>query len=145
MSSSASIVVSHLQEGRHAIDIRGHRVVVDQRAETTELEAGPTPVELFVAAVAACVAHSAQMVLDRLPSRPSVTVRCSHRMSETPPWRVAAIDITLVLPDGLTQARMQAVERAVEHCTLRETLERGGPRLTIVVEAAAAAPGGAAR
>ena len=44
-------------------------------------------------------------------------------MSDTPPWRIASIDIGVVLPAGTSGARLDAVRRAVAHCTVHNSLE----------------------
>jgi uncharacterized OsmC-like protein len=44
-------------------------------------------------------------------------------MSETPPWRVAAIKIDVTVPPATTDARVAAVRRAVEHCTVHNSLQ----------------------
>ena len=47
------------------VRVRGHRFVVDQPLEAGGQDTGPTPTELFVASVAACVAHYARSYLRR--------------------------------------------------------------------------------
>ena len=48
---------------RFTIDVRGHRLVTDQPGR--DADAGPTPTELFVASLAACVAFYARRFLAR--------------------------------------------------------------------------------
>ena len=90
------LTVASLGGDRHRIMVRGHEIVVDQPVESGGEDAGPTPTDLFVASLASCVAHYARRGLGAGGEGP--TVRCTWRMSETPPWRVAAIAIDVTLP-----------------------------------------------
>ncbi|MGA8015846.1 MAG: OsmC family protein [Candidatus Dormiibacterota bacterium] len=114
------LTVDSLGGDRHRIRVRGHELIVDQPRESGGEDAGPTPVDLFVASLAACVAHYARRGLGRGGAGPGV--RCSWAMSEEPPWRVAAISVEVMLPPGTTEQRVAAVRRAVAHCTVRASL-----------------------
>ena len=114
--------VDSLGGDRHRITVRGHEIVVDQPQDAGGDDAGPTPTDLFVASLASCVAHYARRGLGPEGAGPSV--RCSWRMSETPPWRVVAIRIDVLLPAGTSDARVAAVRRAVTHCTVHNTLNQ---------------------
>lgn len=136
MSSSHRITVSHLDGDRFAVHIRGHRLVVDQpHPEAHDLEAGPSPVELLVGSLAACTAHYAQSVLARDGGDLSVDVVCDYRMSDDTPHRVASADITIGIPDGVSEARRAAILRAAHHCTVHETFAHP-PDVSIVLGAA---------
>lgn len=124
----AQITVHHLGADSFAIDIRGHKVVVDQPTDSAHQEAGPTPTELFVAALASCAAHYARRVLIREDPDATVTVICRHRMSSAAPWRVELVELDVTLPPGLSTQRRASVERAMEHCTVHESL-RQPPRI----------------
>jgi putative redox protein len=117
---SKQLSVESLGGDRHRVCVRGHELIVDQPREDGGEDAGPTPVDLFVASLAACVSHYARRGLGRSGEGP--TVRCRWTMSETPPWRVAAIDIDVNLPHDVEPARLAAVQRAVAHCTVHNTL-----------------------
>ena len=49
----------------YEMTVRGHRVVVDQPADAGGQDSAPTPTELFVASLAACVAFYAGRFLTR--------------------------------------------------------------------------------
>lgn len=115
---------------RHRVEARGHRLIVDQPVGDGGDDAGPTPVELFVASLAACVGHYARRALGR--ESPGATVHCTWEMSPTPPWRVARIAIRVDLPDGTSEARQAAVGRAVSHCTVHNSIV-AGPDVDIAV------------
>lgn len=105
----------------HVAVVRHHRIAVDQAEADGGLDSGPTPVELFVASLATCVAHYATRAL-RAPDGPGVRVECSWEMSAAPPWRVAAVAMEVVLPETTTDARRAAVERAVSRCTVHNSI-----------------------
>jgi putative redox protein len=122
--------------------VRGHRLVVDQPVSAGGEDAGPTPTELFVASLAACVGHYARRALGA--ASPGPTVHCTWAMSDGPPWRVTAIDLHVELPPGTSQARHAAVLRAVSHCTVHNSLVAGGPQVGIeVAQPAQSAPAAA--
>jgi uncharacterized OsmC-like protein len=119
---------------RHRITIGRHELVVDQPRDAGGEDAGPTPVDLFVASLASCVSHYARRGLGADGGGPEV--HCRWTMSETPPWRVAAIAINVTLPAGTSDRRVDAVRRAIEHCTVHNSILRS-PVLTITTRAAA--------
>lgn len=114
------LTVDSIGRDRHRITVRGHRIVVDQPEDAGGSDAGPTPTELFVASLAACIGHYARRALGA--QSPGATVRCSWEMSQSPPWRVADIAIAVDLPEGTSPARHAAVQRAVGHCTVHNSL-----------------------
>lgn len=120
----AQITVHHLGADRFAIDIRGHRLVVDQPSDSAHREAGPTPTELFVAAFASCAAHYAHRVLIRDDPDATVTVTCRYRLSTAAPWRVELVELDVTIPPGLSAQRRASVERAIQHCTVHESLRQ---------------------
>ncbi|HWW10299.1 MAG TPA: OsmC family protein [Candidatus Acidoferrales bacterium] len=115
------LTVTGIGGDRHRVSVRGHQLLVDQPVDAGGTDAGPTPVELFVASLASCVAHYARRALGRDGGSP--TVHCHWTMSYTPPWRVSSIDIDVVAPAGTASARLDAVRRAVTHCTVHNTLQ----------------------
>lgn len=114
------LTVTSLGGDRHRIAVRGHEVVVDQSLSDGGGDAGPTPTELFVASLASCIAHYARRGLGRSGDGP--TVHCTWTMSDTPPWRVSAIDLDVDLPADTSPQRADAVQRAIAHCTVHNTL-----------------------
>jgi len=114
------LTVRSLGGDRHRITIRGHELLVDQPVRDGGDDAGPTPTDLFVASLASCIAHYARRGLGSTGDGP--TVRCTWTMSTTPPWRVSSIDIDVLLPEDTPESRVVAVRRAIEHCTVHNTL-----------------------
>jgi putative redox protein len=119
--AARQLTVAWLDDDRHLVTVRGHHLVVDQPPCDGGGDAGPTPVELFVASLASCVAHYARRALGSGGGGPSI--RCSWTMSESAPFRVTGIDIDVDLPSDTSPARLAAVERATAHCTVHNTLK----------------------
>ncbi|WP_160147067.1 OsmC family protein [Thermomonospora echinospora] len=101
---------------------------IDQPPDVLDHDTGPTPVELFVAGVAADLAQHARRYLNRLglPACVSVT---AHYRTELQPARLGGIEMEVAvtdLPLGLRASLLNVLER----CTLYETL-RLQPDLSI--------------
>lgn len=105
---------------RHRITVRGHQIDVDQPFTDGGSDAGPTPTELFVASLASCIAHYARRGLGHTGE--GAHVRCRWQMSESKPWRVRAIDIEVGVPAATPAERVAAVQRAVAHCTVHNSI-----------------------
>jgi putative redox protein len=127
------LTVVSLGGDRHRITVGRHELIVDQPRDAGGEDAGPTPTDLFDASLASCIAHYARRGLGSYGGAPAV--HCTWTMSETPPWRVAAISIDVRLPAGTPDSRVAAVRRAVAHCTVHNSLLRP-PMLTITTTAA---------
>ena len=108
---------------RYEIDIRGHRIVVDQPTDGGGTDTGPTPTELFVASVASCTAHYAGRFLARHGvDADGLGVTCTFAFATDRPARVGSIDMTLDVPSGLPDAQLDRLRAVVEHCTVKNSL-----------------------
>ncbi len=104
------------------IRVRGHVLTVDQPLTDGGKDTAPTPVELFVAAVASCAAHYAGRFLDRHGlAREGLSVRAEYRMADDRPARVAGLALTVQAP-SLPPRRLAALRAMVSHCTVTNTL-----------------------
>ncbi len=121
-----SIAVRPVEGDHFAIEVRGHRVDVDQPVNAGGTDAAPTPTELFVASLAGCAAFFAGRFLrwhgvdDR-----DWSVRCAYRWSEDRPARVEVVEIELLLPAGLSPELRDGALRAADRCTVRESVRSG--------------------
>ncbi|MEH0820115.1 MULTISPECIES: OsmC family protein [Micromonospora] len=107
----------------YAVAVRGHQMLVDQPLEAGGDDAAPTPVELFVASLATCVAFYAGRYLTRHGlDRDGLGVSVTYRMAAGRPPRVADIRLSLRLPQGFPQARTQALLAVASHCTVHNSL-----------------------
>ncbi|GGZ86675.1 MULTISPECIES: OsmC family protein [Streptomyces] len=103
----------------YAIRIRGHELTVDQPLTDGGKDTAPTPVELFVAAVASCAAHYAGRFLGA--GRAGLRVRAQFRMAADRPARVASLSLTVVAPQLPTE-RPAALRAVVSHCTVTNSM-----------------------
>ena len=103
--------------------VRGHRIAVDQPVGSGGNDSAPTPVELFVASLATCVAFYAGSYLTRHGyGRGDLTVSAGFAMASDHPARVSDIRVTVRVP-AYVSARHRAALRAVaRHCTVHNTL-----------------------
>lgn len=120
--------------------MRGHRLVCDQPVADGGGDQGPTPTELFVASLAACVAFYARRFLARHHlDATGLRVEADFTMSTDRPARVAIITLRLLLPQPLEANRRQALRAVVDHCTVHNSL-RTPPEVRVTLAEPAHAP-----
>jgi uncharacterized OsmC-like protein len=136
-SSTPAVTVRQLAGDRLGIEVRGHRLFTDQPVEDGGGDTAPTPTELFIAGLAACVAYYAERFLRRhqlSTTGLAVTARWTWGSS---PTRVAGIELTVDAP-GVPAANREAFTRVIDHCTIHNTL-RQPPEVHFRVAVAGAA------
>ncbi len=116
------IRATYVAGDRLRIDVRGHELFADQLVEDGGEDTAPTPTELFVSGLAACVLFYAERFLRRhgLPTL-GLSVACDYGWAEKP-HRVAAIELRVTAPD-IPAAKRAAFQRVIERCTVHNTLE----------------------
>jgi uncharacterized OsmC-like protein len=115
----------------YEVMMRGHRVLVDQPADHGGTDDGPTPTELFVASLAACVAFYAGRYLTRHGySRDGLAVSAGYKMASDRPARAGNIRLTVRVPADLPSQRWAALRALVSHCTVHNSLA-SPPSVTI--------------
>lgn len=115
----------------YEVTVRGHRVTVDQPPDSGGQDLAPTPVELFVASLATCVAFYAGRYLTRHGlSRDGLGVSVEYEMATDRPARVAAVRLTLRVPGNLPAQRRSALRAVAAHCTVHNSLAEP-PSVTI--------------
>src|SRR5664279_3048505 len=108
---------------RHEIDVNGrHTIVTDEPARLGGTDTAPTPHELLAATLASCV--STMLVLYAKPRDIDLSdLRVDvHYDADTTPRQV---DITINLPDHLTEDQVKRLEKVAETCPVRRALEAG--------------------
>jgi putative redox protein len=123
----------HQGGDRFEIDVRGHRMIVDQPAGVGGNDQGPTPTELFIAGIASRVGFYAERFLRRhsLPVE-GLEVRCEFTM-DPEAVRVSLVQLRVVVPAFLNEAHRRALLAVVDHCTVHNSI-RQGPDVGIAVE-----------
>ena len=134
--SSNPIVVRHLGGDRLEIGVGPFRLIADQPVQDGGDGPVPSPTELFLSSLAACVAHFAQRFLRRHDlSTAGLTVSCDYRWAANP-HRIGEIDLKVDAP-SLTPDLRDAFVRVIEHCTVHNTLQRP-PEVRLAVTAGVA-------
>ncbi|HUY73871.1 MAG TPA: OsmC family protein [Candidatus Dormibacteraeota bacterium] len=130
-SAPAPVVITYAGGDTLRIAARGHEMLSDQPVEDGGDDTAPTPTEIFIAGLGACVAFYAERFLRRNGlSTDGLKVECSHLWAENP-HRVGEIELLVDAP-GLTDARRAAFSRVIDHCTIHNTL-RQPPAVRVVV------------
>ncbi|MDW8804540.1 OsmC family protein [Streptomyces scabiei] len=115
--------VTHVHQDAYAVDIRGHRIMVDQPTEAGGTDTAPTPTELFAASLATCVAFYAGRYLRRHSLVHSgLRVRAEFVMASDRPARVGSVRVVIGLPHALPEQRRAALLAVASHCTVHNTL-----------------------
>ena len=107
----------------YEVEVREHRIRVDQPIDNGGEDTAPTPVELLVASLATCVAFYAGRYLTRHGySRRRLSVSVEHEMATDRPARVAAVRLRLQVPPTLPADQRSALRAVAAHCTVHHTL-----------------------
>jgi putative redox protein len=118
-----NLSVAHQERDRFELQVRGHRLLCDQPLADGGDDQGPTPTELFVGSLAACVAFYARRFLARHHlDAAGLRVEATFTMSADRPARVATITLRLLLPQPLEANRRRALLAVVDHCTVHNSL-----------------------
>jgi len=119
------IVVTHATNARFDIQIRGHRLVVDQTTNGGGEDAGPEPIELLGAALGSCIAYYVeQFCRARGLESDGLVVTVDQRMVDAP-RRVGRFVVAVRLPASFPDRYMETVERVTRSCPAHNTLVRG--------------------
>jgi putative redox protein len=130
----AQVDVDYVEGETYDVRVRGHRVRVDQPARYGGADRAPTPTELFVGSLAACVAFYAGRYLTRHGyHRDGLRVHARFEMATDRPARVAAVRITLRSPAGFPAERVPALIATASHCTVHNSIT-ATPEITITEE-----------
>ena len=87
-----NLSVAHQTGDRFELQVRGHQLLCDQPTSDGGTDQGPTPTELFVASLAACVGFYARRFLARHQlDAAGLGVEAAYTMSPDRPARVATI------------------------------------------------------
>lgn len=106
----------------HRIEIRGHRLTIDESAELGGVDEGPSPQELLAASVASCTAVTMEMYADRKGwDLGHLEVECAY---ETPE-RGAATEFSVVLrlPDSCSEEQIEKLHVIAAKCPVHRILE----------------------
>ena len=120
---TATVCITHIENDRFELAVRHHRLHTDQPIGDGGQDTAPTPVELFILSLAACVGVYARRYLARhdLPTT-GLYVEAAYSMASRP-TRVGAIAIHLGVPRDVPMENWAALKAIATHCTVHNTLE----------------------
>ncbi|MDN3028986.1 OsmC family protein [Streptomyces sp. S.PB5] len=125
------IEATHIADRAFALFVRDHELTVDQPVETGGDNDGPTPVELFVASLTACVASDATRFLQLL-NQPyeHLRVKADFALADETAPRITTIHIRILPPAPLTPVLQQGLHAVVGRCAVHNTLHMP-PEVTV--------------
>lgn len=107
---------------RYDITSGSHRVVTDQPVADGGQNAGMSPVELFVGALAGCVAYFVGRFCVRHEiAREGLSVEAEWEMAEGP-HRVGSITLAIHLPHRLTPEQKERLLKVAHGCTVHQSI-----------------------
>jgi putative redox protein len=128
-----AVTVRHLDGDRFRIGIRDHELTVDQPVADGGSDTAPTPTELFVASLTACVGFYALRYLARHALPVTGLAVTADYATASQPARVGNITISIHLPDGVPDQRLAALLAVASHCTVHNSLTTP-PTISIVLD-----------
>lgn len=135
ITTTRPIVVTHDGNARFTVQVRGHRVTVDQPIEEGGNDDGPMPVELLGSALGACAARYVQQFLEaRGYPVDGMRVEVMQHAAGNP-MRVGDFSVRVVLPMQLPPAYAELIERKIVACPAYNTFMHTA-RIGIIVEMA---------
>jgi putative redox protein len=115
------VTVAYEAGDRLRIQVRGHAIYTDQPEEDGGGDSAPTPTELFIASLTACVTFYAERFLRRHALATEGLAVAGEWTWASRPNRVGSIQLTVAAP-GLTPNHEEAFRRVIDHCTVHNTL-----------------------
>lgn len=122
------------------VNIHGHELVFDQDPKFGGQDLGPSPLEVLVAATAACAHYYAAAYLQaRKLSVEGLAVEIQAEKAADRPARLGSVRIVVRVPAHVPAEHLGRLEVAVRACPAHGTLVAGVPlELTLDAERAAA-------
>ena len=114
----------------------GARIIAtDQPASNGGTDSAPTPFELFLAAIGTCAGHSAAAYCESrgIPTGNLSLEMVCHRSSEE--RRYDRMSLRLLVPEDFPQRDRIAIERAMNHCSVKKHILQA-PEFELAVESA---------
>ena len=118
---------------RHVVEVRGHRVVVDELPAVGGDDTGPTPHDLYDAAIGACKAITMVWYANRksLPlTDVSVTIERDDSDERKGSYRLRA---SLTLGGDLTDAQREELRAVADKCPVHRLMTQVTSEITTVL------------
>ena len=127
------VTVEHLGEVQFEVRARQHKIACDQPEATGGFDEGMTPPELMLASLGSCAGYYAAQYLRKKGLASEGTLVRVTAAKATGPARLENFKIDLRLPVLVGDEHRKAVEEAVHHCLVHNTLLHP-PTITIDIE-----------
>ncbi|MFJ9539175.1 OsmC family protein [Streptomyces sp. NPDC101225] len=128
------IEVTHVADRALALFVRDHEITVDQPVEAGGDDDGPTPVELFVASLSACVASDAVRFLQLLHlPYDHLRVKTEFSAVDDPAPHIKNVHVRILLPVQLSPVLREGLHAVVGRCAVHNTL-RMPPEIAVDVD-----------
>jgi putative redox protein len=117
-----SAVVRRRQGYEHEVEIREHRLIVDEPEEDGGTDRGPAPSELLAASLGSCTAITVEMYADRKEwglGTVEVAVDYTKATSDKPP----TFDVTITLGAELSEETRQKILVIAGKCPVHRALK----------------------
>jgi putative redox protein len=106
----------------HRVSMRDHEVVVDEPVADGGDDEGPAPQELLAGSLASCTAITVEMYAKRKGwDIGQIAVDCEYELGE--PGSPTEINVTVWLPDGLSDDQIERLTKIAAKCPVHRTLE----------------------
>jgi len=106
------------------ISVRQHSLWVDQPTVDGGEDTAPTPTDLFIASLAACVAYYVRRFLSRHGQQVAKLAVTSEVDFASHPHRVGAIDLRIEVPGELDPQEQAALLAVASRCTVHNSLRQ---------------------
>jgi len=113
------------------IRVRGHELTSDLPEKEGGHDQGPSPAELMAGSLGACIAMMVQSYCQQHGYDGDVRVSLAIELADEPK-RIGRIVVDVELPEGVPEAKKDALKRVAAHCPIHETL-RSPPALDVDV------------
>ncbi|HEX3877915.1 MAG TPA: OsmC family protein [Bryobacteraceae bacterium] len=115
------VIAERLTDAKYEVAARGHRLICDQPLTNGGDDAGMTPPELLMAALATCSAYYAAQYL-RMHNLPADQLKVRVAAQKTkPPARLSAYQVEVIAP-GLDSSHAEGILRAARSCLIHNSL-----------------------
>jgi putative redox protein len=111
-----------LENFRHDVDIRSHRLTADEPQESGGGDDGPSPQELLAASLASCTAITMEMYAKRKGwNVDGLEVECDYLPAER--GSVTRFELVMKMPAHLSDEQVRKLQVIAAKCPVHRTLE----------------------
>jgi putative redox protein len=132
------VAFARRREGlEHEVELRQHRLIVDEPQDRGGGDAGPTPTELLAAALASCTAITIEMYAGRKEWELG-QVECSTNYGEPSSGGSPSFEVSIRIPQELSEEQLERIKVIAGKCPVHRTLKAQDVEITDTIETASA-------